>query len=336
MDDQRSAAAQAAPPPPQIGSRLRLGVLSNPLSTRNRKGMAKLREMLSRHADIPHVEIAEWDGLGAAIGQLMSKDLDVLVINGGDGTVVGLLTELRRRAYSAPIPALIVLASGNTNMIARDIGPADTPVRALSRLLSGITTARELRRAERRLIRIDQEGEPARFGFFVGAVAIVRAMVLARHTLHPIGVDRGLGDVAAMGLGVLQVLFGRADWLFCGVPVEVGFDDEPIRCGTYSVVMASTLDRLLFGARPFWGMGAGPIRATLVPAPVDRPLLSILPLMRGRPTERMIGSGYVSRNFQRITLAFDGPFAIDGEIRQASRERPLRLSDGGTVEFLSF
>lgn len=334
MKDQKSAAGRAAPAPTHITSPLRVGVLSNPFSTRNRKGMTRLRGILSRHADIPHVEIAAWDGLKAALDQLMSKDLDALVLNGGDGTVVGVLTELRRRAPSARIPALFVLASGNTNMIAGDVGAAGVPDRALSGFLSAAVSGSGLDREERPLIRVDQEGEPARFGFFVGAIAIVRAMLLAHRTLHPLGFDRGLGDAAAMGLGVLKVLFGRAEGLLSSVPMELSFDAEPMRSNDYCLFMASTLDRLLFGARPFWGAGTGPIRATLVRAPADRPLLSLLPMMRGRPSERMTRSGYVSRNAQRIALAFDGPFAIDGEICQASRERPVRLSDGGSVEFL--
>jgi hypothetical protein len=264
----------------------------------------------------------------------MSRDLDALVVNGGDGTVVGVLTELRRRAPFARIPALYLLASGNTNMIAGDVGATGAPDRALSRLLSATASGSELHREERRLIRIDQEGEPARFGFFVGAVAIVRATLLARRMLHPLGLDRGLGDAAAMGLGVLKVLFGGKEGLLSGVPMELSFDAEPMRRNDYCFFVASTLDRLLFGVRPFWGEGAGPIRATMVVAPADRPLLSLLPIMRGRPTKRMTRSGYVSRNAQDIALAFEGPFAIDGEIYQASREYPVRLSDGGSVEFL--
>ena len=94
------------------------------------------------------------------------------------------------------------------------------------------------------------------------------------------------------------------------------------------------MDRLLFGTRPFWGVEPGAIRTTLVRGPADRPLRSVLSLMRGRPSLRMKRAGYVSRNADRLIIGFDGRFALDGEIYPVERERPITLSDGGPVRFL--
>jgi diacylglycerol kinase (ATP) len=336
MRDPRSAAA-LRPQPDQAHSALplRLGVLSNKLSTRNRRDMAGLQAVLSGRPDVMHIAIEDWTGLSGALARLLAENLDALVVNGGDGTVVGVLSELRRRA-PAHVPALAVLASGNTNMIAGDVGLPNRPERALSRLLSAAASSPALRRAERRLIRIEQPGEPTRYGFFVGAIAILRAILLTRRILHPLGVNHGLANAAGIGLSAMRVLFGRTgdEGLLSPVPVDIAFDGEPTASGEYSALMASTLDRLLFGSRPFWGSGPGPIRLTMVRGPAARPLRSLLPLLRGRPDERMTRAGYVSRNADRITFAFDGRFVIDGEIFEATRERPITLSDGGAVEFL--
>lgn len=336
MQDPRTAAALAGTVMPAPSARpLRVGVLTNRLSTRNRKGMAGLQDALSRHQGVRHLEVEDWAQFPDAVARLAGEDLDLLVVSGGDGTVVGLLTELRRRGFG-PLPGLAILAAGNTNMIAGDVGQPGAPGRALSRLLDAAATGQGLRRVERRLIRIDREGEPTRYGFFVGAVAVVRAILLTRRFLHPLGVHHGPANAAGMALATLRVLLGPKDGegLLSPVPVELGFDDEPERSADCSVMFASTLQRLLFGATPFWGAGPGPIRTTLVRGPVDRPLLSLLPLLRGRPLQRMERSGYISRNADRVMFAFDGPFAIDGEIYQVSRARPITLSDGGAVEFL--
>jgi diacylglycerol kinase (ATP) len=154
--------------------------------------------------------------------------------------------------------------------------------------------------------------------------------------LDPLGINHGLANAAGIGLGALGVLFRRngEEALLSPVPVEVSFDGEPVGLGDYSAIMASTLDRLLFGARPFWGSGPGPIRTTLIRGPVDRPLRSLLPLLRGRPSARMARSGHLSRNAERVSLAFEGRYLIDGEIYLAERDRPVTLSDGGQVQFL--
>ncbi len=328
--------AGAAPAAAVTQNPLRLGVLTNRLSTRNRAGLSKFRAVLFRHPAIPHVEIEDWSRLRAAIAELASRGVDAVAVNGGDGTVIGLLTELRLRSPFAETPALVLLAAGNTNMIAGDVGLAGAPHRALTRVLAVSTSGSGLKREERRLIRVEQEGEATYYGLFVGAIAIVRAILLARRMLHPLGVRHGFGNAAAIGLGALRVLFGGggAGELLAGVPVEIGFDDEPMRRDGYAAVMATTLERLLLGARPFWGAEPGAIRTTLVRAPADRPLRSLLPMLRGRPTERMSRAGYLSRNAERVRLALDGPFMIDGEIHQARRERPVVLSDGGIAVFL--
>jgi Diacylglycerol kinase catalytic domain len=335
MQELRSAALRAAPDPIPNLRPLRLGVLSNRLSTRNRKGMARLDELLATHPEIPQAFIADWARMPDALSSLLAEDPDAIVVNGGDGTVVGLLTELRRRALSRT-PALVVLASGNTNMIAADVGPPGSPDRALQRLLAANAAGRGVERIERRTIRIDHEGEPTRYAFFVGAIGIVRAILLARRTLHPIGVNHGLANASAMVLAALRVLFGRSgeEHLLEPVPAELAFDAEPASLDRYSVLMASTLERLLFGATPFWGEGQGVLRATVVRGPAERPLMSLLPLLRGRPTPGMLRSGYLSRNANEITMRFDGPYVIDGEVLQASRDRPVRLSDGGRAAFL--
>lgn len=311
----------------------RLGVLTNRLSTRNRPDLSQVRAVLSRYPAIPHVEIEDWRRLGEAMAELAARGVDAIAVNGGDGTVIGLLTEFRRRSPLAESPALVVLAAGNTNMIAGDVGVAGAPHRALARVLAARSG---LRREVRRLIRVEQEGEETCYGLFVGAIAIVRAIMLARRTLHPLGVKHDLGNVATMALGASRVLFRRqgAEGLLAGVPVEVGFENEPMRRDHYAVLMATTLNRLMLGARPFWGAEPGAIRTTLVRAPADRPLCSLLPLLRGRPTARMNRAGYISCNAERVRFALDGPISVDGEIREARRERPVVLSDGGSAVFL--
>ena len=333
MIDQQASSAPAASVPAAASAPLRLGVLSNRLSTRNRTRMAELRRVLSRHPAIPHVEIDDWSGMPDALTELMRRDLDAIAVNGGDGTVIGVLTEMRRRAI-ARMPAVIVLSSGNTNMIAGDVGPAGQPHRALGRILDAASSNARFLRKERRMIRVEPQGEPVQYGFFVGAIAIVRAIQLARRVLHPLGVNHGIGNAAALGLGASQVLFGGADGLLSGIPAEIGFDEEPMRRDDYAALMVTTLERMIFGALPFWGEEPEPMRSTLVRAPVDRPLRSLLPLLRGRPSARMLRHGYESRNAHRIRIAFNGPLAIDGEIIQARSERPIILSDGGIAEFL--
>jgi hypothetical protein len=336
MGSQASIAITEPEAPAVNPAPLRLGVLTNRRSTRNRKGTSAIRELMLRHFDLPHVEIEDFGELPAALGKFARAGVNAIAVNGGDGTVIGVLTELRRRSYFTRNPELVLLAAGNTNMIARDIGLRGRPHRALARFLKAASSGGKLRRLERRLIRVEQVGQEPHYCLFIGAVAIVRAVRFAHCILHPMGIRHGLGDAMTMGLGALGVA-SRRGWsggLLQGTPIEVGFDGEPMRHESCAALMATTLERLIFNSRPFWGKGSGAIHTTLVRAPVHRPLRSLLPLLRGRPTAHMNQGGYVSRNVNRLRLVLEGRFMIDGEIHHARRERPIILSDGGTAAFL--
>jgi hypothetical protein len=292
--------------------------------------------VLSRHSDLTHVEIEDFGELPVALGNLARAGVNAIAVNGGDGTVIGVLTELRRRSYFTRNPELVLLAAGNTNMIARDVGLRGRPHRALARFLKTVSFEGKLQRLERRLIRIEQHGQEPHYCLFVGAAAIVRAVRFAHCILHPMGIRHGLGDALTMALGALGVASRRgwSEGLLRGTPIEIGFDGEPMCHESCAALMATTLERLIFNSRPFWGRGSGAIHTTLVRAPVHRPLRSLLPILRGRPTAHMNQSGYVSRNTDRLRLVLEGRFMIDGEIHHARRERPIILSDGGTATFL--
>ena len=336
MSGPQSIEAPAPPAGADAVERLRLGVVTNRLSTRNRKSADEIHRVLSRHPTVPHVEIDDWSRMPDALAELMRRDPDAIVVNGGDGTVIGVLTELRRKvAQGQRMPALIVLASGNTNMIAGDVGPAGPPRRALAGILETASSRGMFARTERRMIRLEAPGEAVQYGFFVGAVAVVRAIQLARRTLHPLGVNHGIGNAAGIGLNVARLLLGGGEGLLSGIWVDLGFEEEPLRHANCAAFMATTLRRMIFGVHPFWGAEPGPLRATVVHAPVHRPMRSLVPLLRGRPTTRMLQNGYESRNVHRLRISIDGPIAIDGEYRQARSDRPITLSDGGSVEFIA-
>src|SRR4051794_5076705 len=231
---------------------LRLGVLTNSRSTRNRMGTSRIWEILTRHVDVPHIDIEDFSALPAALGKLARAGVNAIAVNGGDGTVIGVLTELRRRIYFARSPELVLLASGNTNMIAGDVGLRGKPHRALERFLKRATAGRELERLERHLIRVEQQSQEPHYCLFIGAAAIVRAVRFAHYVLHPMGIRHRFGDAVTMVLSALGVTFRRG-WskgLLRGAPIEIGFDGEPMREEYCAALIATTLERLVFRSRP--------------------------------------------------------------------------------------
>src|SRR5262249_11851472 len=113
----------------------RIGVISNLRSQRNRDEIASVRAVLGRHPGVLHREIDDIETIPAILAELADRDLDLLVVNGGDGTVQAISSALiNLRPFRAP-PRLAPLQGGMTNLIAIRLGWRGKPATALERLV---------------------------------------------------------------------------------------------------------------------------------------------------------------------------------------------------------
>jgi hypothetical protein len=257
------------------------------------------------------------------------------VVSGGDGTVHGVLTALYTDGAFSTSPLLALVPAGTANMIAGDVGLRGSPTAALRRLLAWARDPdRPAAVVERPVLRVEPapDAEPM-FGMFFGAGAIYEGTRYCVGHLHPLGV-RGTRAAALTVVGyVMALLAGRG---VPSIPVTCSLDDRPAEHRNLMLVLATTLERLLLGLRPFWGTGAGGLRFTAVTVR-PRHLLRALPsLLRGRPRRYgTVETGYVSRNAGEVRLVFDGGCTLDGELLTAdSRRGPVRLSVGPRASFV--
>ena len=73
---------------------MRIGVLNNLRAGRNRKCVAELLHFLKDHPEVAHVETSSARAVPDALWELARQDVELLVVNGGDGTLQHTLTEL--------------------------------------------------------------------------------------------------------------------------------------------------------------------------------------------------------------------------------------------------
>jgi len=293
---------------------LRSAILTNPHSNRNRRHLPRLRSQLARHPEIRHVETASLDELPAAVDALLHDGVELLGINGGDGTVHLALTALLRATADdgKAMPALALLPGGTTSMSARGVNGGAVPFeRALSNLLEA--TAGKRAGQARHLIRVHPVGTNAQLGLCMGMGAIVSGIEYCHERIYKLG----LRDERAAGMALLRAGWGiaRRESVFSdGVPISVDIDGER-HSARASIFLVTTLSELLLGIRPFWGNGADPLRITLVREHAKRFLRSFPDLLRGRPEPHLTeAAGYFSRRGERVEIRCDGPYMIDGEI----------------------
>ncbi len=313
---------------------MRVALITNPRSRRNARGFEDVRAALRDRAPVPHHVLERFEALPALLSQLVRGGLDLLVVNGGDGTVQAVLSALLRG--DGPIPLLALLPGGTTNAIAADVGLHGGRRRALGRLLD--RAARSdlgdcLR--QRDVIRVDSGDGRERFGMLFGAAGIARGIRFRRELLPQRWIPDALGNAVALtALACGWSVGGRdARLVFAGDRIGVTIDGRDRGAGRFALVLVTTLDRVVLGARPFWGSGAGSLRYTGIAAPPPA-LLRHLPALLYGGRQRRLPYGYQSVNADSITLAMDCPFVLDGEFHEPASGRPLLLGGGNPVRFV--
>ncbi|MBB5694073.1 diacylglycerol kinase family protein [Muricoccus pecuniae] len=309
----------------------RIGVISNPRSRALREGRFALG---AAAASMPRAAPESREALVEALAGFAAEEVDLVAVQGGDGTLREVLTALPA-AYGERPPAIAVLATGKTNLAARVLGSAGPGEAALARLrdaaLRGSLRRRLLPVLE--VARPGTEAAPLR-GLLFGAGAFTEAKLLAERSLHRRGVHDRLAVLLALGGTALRSLGGRGHPLREGAPMGISADGAAMREGRRFLLLATPLDRLMLGLWPFWGEGEGPLRWLEVDAPPSRLPAALLAAFRGRPWRWMPGAGYRSGRAERIALRLEAPFVLDGEVFKPGPEG-LLLSAPGRVAFVA-
>ena len=322
-------------------NRGRLGLLSNRRAGLRGGSLAALAPLLAQAPEVIHIVTESREQLPDALARFAEQDVRVLAVNGGDGSLQQVLTEILRRPTFDRLPAIAPLSGGRTNMSAADIGSAATPAAGLTALLRAWRSdALAERMVERPVLRLDAgPGLGERYGLFFGSGVIQRALAF-KHGLYPRRRLQGLfgaglflaGAVLAVARGPRTGMFGPDDiGLAFGAAGDSG---EPGETQPFQLVMATTLTRLLLRVRPFWGREDAPLRCTTISARAPRSPRAVWRIVRGLPPPFGPDSGYDSRNVERLSLRMDCGFTIDGELFDPQPGRILHLSTDRRLRFV--
>ncbi len=279
-------------------------------------------------------DMADLPGILKNFGDL---GVELVVVSGGDGTVQAVITEIMEGGHFAAQPRLAVLPRGMTNMIADDVGIKNASARTLAHLIDQADKG-ELQRfvVKRHTLCVEAApGRPALHGMFFGTSGIYRAIESCRRDVHSMKLESSFAVGATFASLAVQWLLGigRKDGVFRGDRIAMEFDGGERVEGDYMALMATTLDRLVLGSRPYWGDGSGGLKVTSIAHPPRALARYTYRLMYGGE-RRVLPDDYQSRSANRLSLSMSCPFTLDGELFEASVDQPVVLSSGGTLEFV--
>ncbi len=314
-DDEVRAYVDACRPDAPV----RPGMLSNPMAATNWRSVAHdrlARRMPDPAACVSTPSLADlpW-GLGYLLFQ---RRCNVLVINGGDGTIhhaVNATLEVveqasQRLGAPVPLPSFLFVNGGGMNMLARTFDTRGHPVRTLDRFLA---TSRDTPLAQlvTRWVPLLSVREPSgrlRHGFIFGSELVLNALTMyERFGQGYRGLTRFFYEVAA-GITLQTELYRRYGHLLDAPDTPLVVDD--IVHPRYTAAVATTVPMLLLKGL------VGTIRRTAPPGRLNT--VAVLETDKARVVgtipRLLVGAphpGVLYGEARRLRL--HGPYTLDGE-----------------------
>lgn len=286
----------------------------------------------------PHVFISQpgdRSQLPEALAELAARGIDLLVINGGDGTVRDVLT-CGRGIFGDNWPAIAVLPKGKTNALTADLGvPADWTLQDATDALD------KGGRVHRRPIEITVPDLSSTnvLGFILGAGAFTNA-TQAGQSAHRLGAFNGLAvGVTALWALAQSVFASRQNKWRRGsrMNIKLGRNEAPMAHSGLGdpefrqLLFASTLERLPAGITPFGKLTKG-LKLAVVDQISRRSTALIPAILRGKFQSNLRERGIHQLSAPQFTLDIGDPFIFDGEAFPAGQ---YRIGQGPELEFVT-
>jgi diacylglycerol kinase (ATP) len=314
--------------------------ISNPRSGKNKRGGFEVfKKTLQNYPGIKHVVTHNETNLLDVLDECQQKNTQVLIVNGGDGTLLQVLTYLKKQSNLVYIPRLVLLQAGTTSMAFGDVGCKGRLKDVFERVIKysqGNTDC-----LTETLTPVLQMTLPEKnitvCGMFFGAGAIYNGILYCRQKIHTKGVRGELGPSMAM----IRYIF---DWLTSNkmttsTQASIDIDDALTITGEFTIITATTLNRLLMGVYPFWGRGRSSdnISLTLIKKNAPKATQALIKILRGKdPAVEMDADYYRSVCPLTTSIVIDDGFTLDGELfGEPGMSTKVELKSAGNIIFLT-
>ncbi|OUJ14508.1 diacylglycerol kinase family protein [Acetobacter sp. DsW_063] len=322
----------------------RLALIHNPRSRRNaRDGDGEFEREAARQLGPMFLTPSDRDELFTEIKALAAQGVRCIVVNGGDGTVSDVMSAIIAVYPPGELPALAILPSGNTNLIAEDVGLKNRGVAALTTLLERERNGTLFANTQTRhpiVVSWPGSNRAPIAGMFCGLAAFTRGIELAH---QPAILNRYSHDMAVLATviwAVRQLLRKetRRRWMN-GEVMSLAIDEGAPEDAARFLFLCSALHRLGHGVWPFWN-SATPANGGFFyldilanPKKLPRALAS---LMRSqKPGWLRSSSTYRSGQAGSVRIETRDRLVLDGEELDTGPDGCILLAQGPGIAFVN-
>jgi hypothetical protein len=301
--------------------------------------LPRVRNYCANHPDIFHYEVEHVDQIGRALQTIARVEPSVIVINGGDGTVQAALTELYQgEHFKGKVPPIAVLPNGKTNLIALDLGTYGDPLKALDRIVELAKTGLDQHVVARELIALSdgKVGSRPVLGMFLGGAGLADYILYCRHRIYPLGLSNGLSHFLTAMAVVFSLLLGIGGKYMPprARPIQVSLIREGQLRGRFSLLIVTTLEKLLLGARAGSGDAVGSMKLMAVDQSLPALFRMLFASLSGQLGKHKLSGIHLERGDMIRIEGDHSSVILDGELFQADIGRPIVLTSTAPVPFL--
>lgn len=319
----------------------KIALIRNPSSRLNRTENKEFAEFALQWLGANFSTPYSIDEMMETIQKFVKRGVNCIIVDGGDGTISHVMTGIYRFYPPDRLPSLVILPSGNTNLIAKDIGFGVRGIHALQRIKVLDERKRLMDSVQHRYALKIEWSDSARFpvlGMFQGAAAFTKAIHIAHSPTILKNFSHDWAVVITIIFSLLKLVFPktRRIWLR-GVHCPVTIDDQPSYSTDCFLFLATTLQSLSHGIWPFFDQY--PNKAGFhyldVKANPPRLLSACLALLRGKvPLWLRKDPHYLSGTAQKIVLDLKENIILDGEEFDTGSDHRIFLSVGPRFSFV--
>lgn len=306
-----------------------IGVITNPRSRQNLRNPSIAdrlgyilgeKGVLEKPTDLPE--------LHAVARQFREREIDVVCINGGDGTMHKALTAMVGAYGGAPLPKVAILRTGTMNTIARGVGVRGSAAQILEHVVARYHADEPLATARRWLLAVDG----TQYGFLFGNGLIARFLEEYYEGTDPTPAKAvWLLVRACLSAAVGGPLIRRLLAPYVGTAT---IDGREWRCDRWMTVAAGTSDDIGVGFRPFYRCLTHPGRMHAIGVGTLNAMALVRELPRVYTARPMAGDDMYADVGTRLVLRSAEPIAymLDGDFHRGGTEVVVTI--GPPVDFV--
>ena len=311
-----------------------VAVVANPKSRLHRRypGLTNaLATVLGEKGEL--VTPTDLGALAESAARFRDRGVDLVCVNGGDGTLHQVVTALvRTYGEEAALPRIAILRGGTMNIIADSIGIRGGAEQTLGRIVDALHTGAELPTTVCRPMRITVDDGVPYYGFLSGNGIIARYLEL--YYEHPDPSPLSAAWLLARGAASALVRGPLVKRLLRPYSGTVVVDGIPLPSERWTAVALGTVEQMGLGFRVFHLLADHPdtLQVVGIGSSVANLARELPSVYRGRGVHHPENTTRAART---VALESDEPIPlmIDGDFVRA--ERRVRYALGPPIRFVT-